>query len=238
MTWKQCTPIYFRSPIVRRSLPSKKKERHKSWPQRRRRTKDANRPGQRRQSENSRNYVVFHGPLRKRLHYVDLGMAGDEEDKVRKVCPSHHMGRDQAKRKGKAVTSSASFVDVEVLAKLMVNDLVVGCLVVALCLVVMVLATELGVLFVVLLVRLFVVLFVRLFVVWFVVFLLRRSKCGKKAKCNGGGVEIIGNEYHQKDKIQAKSNKTEHEMESVEKSKVNKKSTQSKSKTEPRSKNC
>nr|GEY44009.1 reverse transcriptase domain-containing protein [Tanacetum cinerariifolium] len=46
----------------------------------------------------------------------------------------------------------------------------------------------------------------------------------------------FGNRYHQKDKIQAKPDKTEHKMESVEKStKVNKKSTQSKSKTDPRS---
>nr|GEY47327.1 hypothetical protein [Tanacetum cinerariifolium] len=50
-------------------------------------------------------------------------------------------------------------------------------------------------------------------------------------KCNG---------YHKKDKIQAKPDKTEHEKESVENSTVNQsqqKSTQSKSKTEPRSKN-
>nr|GEX76792.1 hypothetical protein [Tanacetum cinerariifolium] len=49
----------------------------------------------------------------------------------------------------------------------------------------------------------------------------------------------FGNGYRQKDKIKAKSDKTEHEMESVEKSKVNQsqqKSTQSKSKTELRSK--
>nr|GEW06377.1 reverse transcriptase domain-containing protein [Tanacetum cinerariifolium] len=46
---------------------------------------------------------------------------------------------------------------------------------------------------------------------------------------------MSGNEYHQKDKIKAKSDKTEHEMKGMEKSKVNQKSTQSKSKMEPRS---
>nr|GEZ05864.1 ribonuclease H-like domain-containing protein [Tanacetum cinerariifolium] len=49
---------------------------------------------------------------------------------------------------------------------------------------------------------------------------------------------MAGNGYHQKDKIQAKPDKTEHEIKSVEKSKVNQKSTQSKSKTKPRLKNC
>nr|GEU40404.1 reverse transcriptase domain-containing protein [Tanacetum cinerariifolium] len=44
---------------------------------------------------------------------------------------------------------------------------------------------------------------------------------------------MTGNGYHQKDKIQAKPDKTENEMESVEKLKVNQKS-KSKSKTEPR----
>ncbi|GJU37199.1 hypothetical protein Tco_1185553 [Tanacetum coccineum] len=51
--------------------------------------------------------------------------ARDEEDEVQEVRPSHPMGRDQAKRKEKAATSSASSangVDVEALSKLMVND--------------------------------------------------------------------------------------------------------------------
>nr|GEW35158.1 hypothetical protein [Tanacetum cinerariifolium] len=46
-------------------------------------------------------------------------------------------------------------------------------------------------------------------------------------------LKLVGNGYRQKDKIKANSDKTEHEMKSMKKSKVNKKSTQSKSKTEP-----
>ncbi|GJR76644.1 hypothetical protein Tco_0089009 [Tanacetum coccineum] len=55
-------------------------------------------------------------------------MVGDEKDKVQEVRPSHPMSRDQAKRKGKGVTSSASSttgLNVEVLARLMVNEYVV-----------------------------------------------------------------------------------------------------------------
>nr|GEX52148.1 retrovirus-related Pol polyprotein from transposon TNT 1-94 [Tanacetum cinerariifolium] len=70
----------------------------------------------------------------------------------------------------------------------------------------------------------------------------------KQAKLNAvtfqiQNTELTGSGYRQKDKIKAKPDKTDHEMESVEKSKVNQsqqKSTQSKSKskTQPRSKNC
>nr|GEW80953.1 hypothetical protein [Tanacetum cinerariifolium] len=52
-------------------------------------------------------------------------MNGDEEDEVEEVRPSRPIIRDQAKRKGKAGTLSASSttgVDVESLAKLMVNE--------------------------------------------------------------------------------------------------------------------
>nr|GEU29332.1 retrotransposon protein, putative, Ty3-gypsy subclass [Tanacetum cinerariifolium] len=51
---------------------------------------------------------------------------------------------------------------------------------------------------------------------------------------------IEGNGYQLKDKIEAKPDKTEHEMESMEKSKVKPKSTKSKSKsrTKPKSKKC
>ncbi|GJU53346.1 hypothetical protein Tco_1227060 [Tanacetum coccineum] len=50
--------------------------------------------------------------------------AGDEEDEVKEVRPSHPMGRDQAKRKGKAGKSSAyssTGFDAELLAMLMAN---------------------------------------------------------------------------------------------------------------------
>nr|GEV83029.1 hypothetical protein [Tanacetum cinerariifolium] len=49
----------------------------------------------------------------------------DEEDEVHKVRPSHPIGRDQTKKKGKAGTSSASLTtgfDVESLSKLIVNE--------------------------------------------------------------------------------------------------------------------
>nr|GEX12369.1 hypothetical protein [Tanacetum cinerariifolium] len=52
-------------------------------------------------------------------------MVGVEEDEVQEVCPSRPIGKDQAKRKGKAKTSSTSLAtdfDVELLAKLMVNE--------------------------------------------------------------------------------------------------------------------
>ncbi|GJR48009.1 hypothetical protein Tco_1316112, partial [Tanacetum coccineum] len=52
-------------------------------------------------------------------------MVGDEEDEVQEVRLSRSIGKDQAKRKGKAGTSLASSTtgfDVESLAKLMVND--------------------------------------------------------------------------------------------------------------------
>ncbi|GJR13112.1 RNA-directed DNA polymerase, eukaryota [Tanacetum coccineum] len=51
--------------------------------------------------------------------------AGDEEDDVQKVHRSRPIARDQGKRKAKAETSSAGLAnafDVELLAKLMVND--------------------------------------------------------------------------------------------------------------------
>ncbi|GKC84203.1 RNA-directed DNA polymerase, eukaryota [Tanacetum coccineum] len=51
--------------------------------------------------------------------------AGDEEDEVQDVRPIRPMGRAHAKRKGKAGTSSTSStigVDVESLAKFMVNE--------------------------------------------------------------------------------------------------------------------
>ncbi|GKD63793.1 hypothetical protein Tco_1305901 [Tanacetum coccineum] len=52
-------------------------------------------------------------------------MAGDEEDEVEEVRPSRSIGKDQAKRKRKAGTSSASSTtrfDVKSLSKLMVNE--------------------------------------------------------------------------------------------------------------------
>ncbi|GJY42950.1 hypothetical protein Tco_0431163 [Tanacetum coccineum] len=51
--------------------------------------------------------------------------AGDKEDKAHEVRPTRPMGRDQAKRKGKEATlsaSSATIVDVETLARLTVNE--------------------------------------------------------------------------------------------------------------------
>ncbi|GJZ08137.1 hypothetical protein Tco_0542420 [Tanacetum coccineum] len=51
--------------------------------------------------------------------------AKDEEDEVHEVHPRRPMGRDQAKKKGKGVTSStssATAVNVEALARLMVNE--------------------------------------------------------------------------------------------------------------------
>nr|GEV85464.1 hypothetical protein [Tanacetum cinerariifolium]GEV86943.1 hypothetical protein [Tanacetum cinerariifolium] len=50
---------------------------------------------------------------------------GNEEDEVHEVCPSRPIGRDEAKRKEKAETSSTSLAtdfDVKSLAKLMVNE--------------------------------------------------------------------------------------------------------------------
>nr|GEW26968.1 ribonuclease H-like domain-containing protein [Tanacetum cinerariifolium] len=63
-------------------------------------------------------------------------------------------------------------------------------------------------------------------------------KFGRKLRVNSNSAGLKrgkekGNGYLQKDKIKAKPDKTEHEMESVEKSEVNQKSTQSKSKMEP-----
>ncbi|GKE20486.1 hypothetical protein Tco_1431998, partial [Tanacetum coccineum] len=56
-------------------------------------------------------------------------MVEDEEDEVQEIRPSHPMSRDQAKRKGTWVTSSASSaaagLNVEALARLMVNEYVV-----------------------------------------------------------------------------------------------------------------
>nr|GEV44833.1 hypothetical protein [Tanacetum cinerariifolium] len=48
-------------------------------------------------------------------------IAGDEEDEVHKVCPSHPMSRDQVKRKWKGTTSSIDGVDLETFPRLMVN---------------------------------------------------------------------------------------------------------------------
>nr|GEZ83978.1 hypothetical protein [Tanacetum cinerariifolium] len=48
-------------------------------------------------------------------------IAGDEEDEVHKVRPSHPMSRDQAKRKWKGTTSSTDGVDLETFSRLMVN---------------------------------------------------------------------------------------------------------------------
>ncbi|GJX89733.1 RNA-directed DNA polymerase, eukaryota [Tanacetum coccineum] len=68
---------------------------------------------------------------RRELLFDDLGSFNlnntteDEDDEVQEVRPSHPIGRDQTKKKGKAgtpsVSSTAGF-DVESLAKLMVND--------------------------------------------------------------------------------------------------------------------
>ncbi|GJZ62383.1 hypothetical protein Tco_0618520 [Tanacetum coccineum] len=51
-----------------------------------------------------------------------LNSTSGEEDEVREILPSRPVGREQAKRKGKAMTSSASSaagVDVEALTRLM-----------------------------------------------------------------------------------------------------------------------
>ncbi|GJU48041.1 hypothetical protein Tco_1217596 [Tanacetum coccineum] len=126
------------SPVEEVPTPKKKTNRRRQPARRRRRT------------EMSRNHGVFHGPQMKKLHCENLvfvylkivlrfvqheGFRGghfnlnttirDEEDEVHEVHPCRLMGMDQAKRKRKGATSSASSaadVNVEALAKLMVNE--------------------------------------------------------------------------------------------------------------------